>query len=183
MNGGTVEVVAGINLPMLIKLAERARRGDASARRSSHAQDAGRKYINVASPRPDREMSPMDLRRRLPAGARSRTARSSASCRSSIARACTPAPPPNSSRWSSNSMPTSPSPAAARPSAALDHGPPDAGGRARAPRSRSPPPVRAATPRTASTRDRRPFRRESRSVAATPVDCRSCSDIKISLYL
>ena len=48
MNGGHVEVVAGINLPMLIKLA--------SVRDSSNleqaviqAQDAGRKYIYVAS--------------------------------------------------------------------------------------------------------------------------------------
>ena len=48
MNGGHVEVVAGINLPMLIKLA--------SVRDSSHleqavtqAQDAGRKYIYIAS--------------------------------------------------------------------------------------------------------------------------------------
>jgi len=48
MNGANVEVVAGINLPMLIKLA--------SVRESSNleqaviqAQDAGRKYIYVAS--------------------------------------------------------------------------------------------------------------------------------------
>jgi PTS system mannose-specific IIA component len=48
MEPGRVEVVAGVNLPMLIKLA--------SVRADSNlddvaccAQDAGRKYINVAS--------------------------------------------------------------------------------------------------------------------------------------
>ena len=48
MNGGSVEVVAGINLPMLIKLAsvrDEESLGDAVL----HAQEAGRKYINVAS--------------------------------------------------------------------------------------------------------------------------------------
>jgi len=48
MNGGNVEVIAGINLPMLVKLArvrEHARLSDAVAQ----AQEAGRKYINVAS--------------------------------------------------------------------------------------------------------------------------------------
>ncbi len=43
-----VEVVAGINLPMLIKLA--SVRGDESLTDAvTHAQEAGRKYINVAS--------------------------------------------------------------------------------------------------------------------------------------
>ena len=42
------EVVAGINLPMLIKLA--SVRGECSLERAvGQAQDAGRKYINVAS--------------------------------------------------------------------------------------------------------------------------------------
>ncbi len=48
MNGGRIEVIAGINLPMLIKLA--------SVRDTSHleqavaqAQEAGRKYIYIAS--------------------------------------------------------------------------------------------------------------------------------------
>jgi mannose PTS system EIIA component len=48
MNGSNVEVVAGINLPMLIKLAsvrDVANLQDAVIQ----AQDAGRKYINVAS--------------------------------------------------------------------------------------------------------------------------------------
>jgi PTS system mannose-specific IIA component len=48
MNGNSVEVVAGINLPMLIKLAsvrDEQPLGDAVV----HAQEAGRKYINVAS--------------------------------------------------------------------------------------------------------------------------------------
>jgi PTS system mannose-specific IIA component len=48
MNGRQVEVVAGINLPMLVKLAtirDSMDLKDAVAQ----AQDAGRKYINVAS--------------------------------------------------------------------------------------------------------------------------------------
>jgi mannose PTS system EIIA component len=48
MNGSNVEVVAGINLPMLIKLAsvrDEVKLEDAVVQ----AQDAGRKYINIAS--------------------------------------------------------------------------------------------------------------------------------------
>ena len=48
MNGGSVEVVAGINLPMLIKLAS-VRADRALEDVACCAQDAGRKYINVAS--------------------------------------------------------------------------------------------------------------------------------------
>jgi PTS system mannose-specific IIA component len=48
MNGSRTEVVAGINLPMLIKLA--SVRGDCDLDKAvTQAQDAGRKYINVAS--------------------------------------------------------------------------------------------------------------------------------------
>ena len=48
MNGSNVEVVAGINLPMLIKLA--SVRCDCKLDQAvAQAQDAGRKYINVAS--------------------------------------------------------------------------------------------------------------------------------------
>ncbi len=48
MNGGKTEVIAGINLPMLIKLA--SVRGECDLDRAVvQAQDAGRKYINVAS--------------------------------------------------------------------------------------------------------------------------------------
>jgi PTS system mannose-specific IIA component len=48
MNGGHTEVVAGINLPMLIKLA--SVRGECDLEKAVvQAQDAGRKYINVAS--------------------------------------------------------------------------------------------------------------------------------------
>ena len=48
MESAPVEVIAGINLPMLIKLA--SIRGDAKlADAVREAQDAGRKYINVAS--------------------------------------------------------------------------------------------------------------------------------------
>ena len=48
MNGGNVEVVAGINLPMLIKLAS-VRDHMSLEQAVVQAQDAGRKYINVAS--------------------------------------------------------------------------------------------------------------------------------------
>ncbi len=48
MNGRQVEVVAGINLPMLIKLAS-VRDCEPLAEAVLHAQEAGRKYINVAS--------------------------------------------------------------------------------------------------------------------------------------
>ena len=48
MDPGTVEVIAGINLPMLIKLA--SVRGESSLEEAvTAAQEAGRKYINVAS--------------------------------------------------------------------------------------------------------------------------------------
>ena len=48
MNGAQVEVLAGINLPMLIKLA-RVRDEAALPDAVEQAHDAGRKYINVAS--------------------------------------------------------------------------------------------------------------------------------------
>jgi len=48
MDSSPVEVIAGVNLPMLIKLA--SVRGTESLQSAvSHAQEAGRKYINVAS--------------------------------------------------------------------------------------------------------------------------------------
>jgi mannose PTS system EIIA component len=48
MDAGNIEVIAGVNLPMLVKLArvrEEAALGDAL----KQAQEAGRKYIHVAS--------------------------------------------------------------------------------------------------------------------------------------
>ena len=45
---GQVEVVAGLNLPMLVKLA-RIRKDNALLKCATTAQDAGRKYINIAS--------------------------------------------------------------------------------------------------------------------------------------
>ena len=48
MDQGRIEVVAGVNLPMLIKLAKV--RGDAPLEKAvALAQEAGRKYISVAS--------------------------------------------------------------------------------------------------------------------------------------
>ena len=48
MDAGRVEVIAGVNLPMLIKLTS-VRKGDDMAQALEYAQAAGRKYINVAS--------------------------------------------------------------------------------------------------------------------------------------
>ena len=48
MNQGKIEVVAGTNLPMLIKLAS-LRRSASLEEAIEAAQEAGRKYINVAS--------------------------------------------------------------------------------------------------------------------------------------
>lgn len=48
MEIGRVEVVAGLNLPMLVKLA-RVRKDYPLDKAATAAQDAGRKYINVAS--------------------------------------------------------------------------------------------------------------------------------------
>ena len=48
MDRGKVEVIAGVNLPMLIKLAS-LRQNEGLERTALGAQEAGRKYINVAS--------------------------------------------------------------------------------------------------------------------------------------
>lgn len=48
MNGGRIEVVAGMNLPMLIKLAS-VRDAQTLENAAAQAQDAGRKYIQIAS--------------------------------------------------------------------------------------------------------------------------------------
>lgn len=48
MGAGKIEVIAGVNLPMLIKLAE-VRTKLSMAEAAQAAQEAGRKYISVAS--------------------------------------------------------------------------------------------------------------------------------------
>lgn len=48
MDKANVEVIAGVNLPMLIKLAS-VRHNEALGDAVAAAQEAGRKYINVAS--------------------------------------------------------------------------------------------------------------------------------------
>ena len=48
MNETGVEVIAGVNLPMMIQLA-RVRKSHSLADAVTEAQEAGRKYINVAS--------------------------------------------------------------------------------------------------------------------------------------
>jgi mannose PTS system EIIA component len=48
MSAGRIEVIAGVNLPMLIKLA--GIRGDNNMTKAlQESSEAGRKYINVAS--------------------------------------------------------------------------------------------------------------------------------------
>ena len=48
MEKGRVEIIAGVNLPMLIKLAS-VRDSEGLEQAVASAQEAGRKYINVAS--------------------------------------------------------------------------------------------------------------------------------------
>ena len=48
MNGGSIEVIAGVNLPLLVKLAK-VRGEKPMAVAVAEAKEAGRKYINVAS--------------------------------------------------------------------------------------------------------------------------------------
>ena len=48
MDNGRIEVIAGVNLPMLIKLASVRSENDME-RALAELQEAGRKYINVAS--------------------------------------------------------------------------------------------------------------------------------------
>ncbi len=48
MDNAKVEVIAGVNLPMLIKLAS-VRETESLGQAVADAQEAGRKYINVAS--------------------------------------------------------------------------------------------------------------------------------------
>ena len=48
LDDGRVEVIAGVNLPLLIKLAS-LRNGTSLTSAVAQAQQAGRKYINVAS--------------------------------------------------------------------------------------------------------------------------------------
>ena len=48
LESGKVEVLAGVNLPMLVKLAS-VREAETLDQAVAIAQDAGRKYINVAS--------------------------------------------------------------------------------------------------------------------------------------
>ena len=48
MHAPNIEVIAGINLPMLVKLAK-VREDTTLAQAATMAQEAGRKYINIAS--------------------------------------------------------------------------------------------------------------------------------------
>jgi mannose PTS system EIIA component len=48
MQAGKIEVLAGLNLPMLVKIV-RARTGNDMAATLKAGHDAGRKYINIAS--------------------------------------------------------------------------------------------------------------------------------------
>ena len=55
----SVEVIAGVNLPMLIKLST-ARENETLAQAVKSAQEAGRKYINIASQILDEQNSRSD---------------------------------------------------------------------------------------------------------------------------
>jgi PTS system mannose-specific IIA component len=48
MDNANVEIIAGVNLPMLIKLAS-VRKTETLTEAIESAQEAGRKYINIAS--------------------------------------------------------------------------------------------------------------------------------------
>ncbi|MEE8393250.1 MAG: PTS sugar transporter subunit IIA [Rhodospirillales bacterium] len=48
MEKSNVEIIAGVNLPMLIKLAS-VRKSETLEQAAASAQEAGRKYINIAS--------------------------------------------------------------------------------------------------------------------------------------
>ncbi len=48
MHAPNIEVIAGVNLPMLVKLAK-VREDTTLAQAAAMAQEAGRKYINIAS--------------------------------------------------------------------------------------------------------------------------------------
>lgn len=48
MDKANIEVIAGVNLPMLIKLAS-VRETESLSEAAASAQEAGRKYINIAS--------------------------------------------------------------------------------------------------------------------------------------
>ena len=121
-----VEVLAGINLPMLIKLAK-VRETCPLEEAVSAAQEAGRKYMHHRQPRPEREMS--TRRRGRPSASPPCPMRSGS--RSSTRRACTPALRPNSCRPPRVRRRGHASPARRDRRRHLDHGPDDAGGRPR----------------------------------------------------
>ena len=128
MSRPKVEVLAGINLPMLVKLAKV--RDDLAARpRRCAAQESGRKYITIASRVLAGEgTARRSGRRRSPRAAPAPLVRC---CRSSTRGACTPAPPPSSCRRWSGSRPTSRVTRCGETWRHLDHGPDDARRRAR----------------------------------------------------
>ena len=105
MSRPKVEVLAGINLPMLVKLAK-VREERSLPEAIAMAQEAGRKYVTIASrvlagklaarPRPKRNLGRACLR-----------APFRGNFSSSTSAACTRGPRQNSSRWSSASTPKS----------------------------------------------------------------------------
>src|SRR5271169_3669196 len=107
MSRPKVEVLAGINLPMLIKLVK-VRDECPLAEAVAAAQESGRKYITIASRvlAGKSAAGPNPGRTALPIFRPPPRRRSSSTCPSSISAACMPAPPPNSSRPWRNSMPT-----------------------------------------------------------------------------
>ena len=104
MSRPKVEVLAGINLPMLVKLAK-VRDECPLTEAVAAAQDAGRKYITIASRVLDRQMSDTgDVD--SPSGRQPSAEAPSCACsRSATRRACTRARRPSSCRRWRNSTP------------------------------------------------------------------------------
>src|SRR5580692_10165055 len=106
MSRPKVEVLAGINLPMLVKLAkvrEERTLPDAIAM----AQEAGRKYVTIASRVLAGKLATAARRPTLLPDRAFRKARFPANCRSSTNADSTRGLPPSSCRWSSASKPRS----------------------------------------------------------------------------
>ena len=105
MSRPKVEVLAGINLPMLVKLAKvREERSLPDA--IAMAQEAGRKYVTIAS-RVLAGKSATTTRPKRNSGRASLRAPFRGNFKSSTSAACTRGPRPSSCRWSKSSTPRS----------------------------------------------------------------------------
>jgi hypothetical protein len=112
MDKAKVEVLAGVNLPMLVKLAS-VRETENLADAVASAQDAGRKYINIASQLLAKEKTRVRAAGRPAARRRERKAASPSPSETNAA--CMPERRPSSSSWPVLSTPISKFPGAVRP--------------------------------------------------------------------